>query len=57
MSQGKEEADADRPIALLNELARHIVDRRDMVGIDRMPQAEHIGQDRGAEQDGLFAKR
>jgi hypothetical protein len=37
VSEGKEEADSDGLSALLNELASHVIDRRDMIGIDSMP--------------------
>ena len=56
MAERKEEADADRALALLHELARDVVDRRDMVGVDRVAQAERIGQQRRSEQDRLTAK-
>ncbi len=51
VAERKEEADADRTLALLHELAGDVVDRRDMVGVDRVAQAERIGQQRRAEQD------
>ena len=57
MPEREEEADRDRPLALLHQLARHIVDRGDMVGIDRMAQPEAIGQHRGADQDRLMRER
>ena len=57
MAEREEEADADRPLALLHQLARHVVDRRDMVGIDGVAQTERIGQERGADQHRIIAKR
>ena len=57
MAEREEEADADRPLAFLHQLARHVVDRRDMVGIDGMAQAERIGQEGGADQHRIVAKR
>ncbi len=56
MAEREEEADADRPLALLHQLARHVVDRRDMVGIDGVAQTERIGQESGADQHGIVAK-
>ena len=41
---------ADRALALLHQLARHVVDRRDMVGVERVPQPERIGERRRAQQ-------
>ena len=40
----------NRPLAVLHQLADHIVDRRDMVGVDRVPQSKHIGEECGAQQ-------
>ena len=56
VAERKEEANADRPLALLHELARDIIDRRDMIGVDRMPQAERIGEQRRAQQDRLIVQ-
>src|SRR5271169_5092638 len=50
MPQREEKADRDRPLAVLHKLARYVVDRRDMVGIERVPQAERVSEQRGAEQ-------
>ena len=56
MAERKEEADADRPLALLHQLARDVVDRRDMIGVDRVAQAEGIGEQRRAEQHRLVVQ-
>ena len=56
MTERKEEADANRALALLHELAGDVVDRRDMVGVDRVPQAERIGEQRRSEQDRSIAQ-
>ena len=50
MAERKEQADRNRPLAFLHQLARHVVDRRDVVGIDRVAQAERVGEERGADQ-------
>jgi hypothetical protein len=47
----KEKAHADRPLPLLHQLARHVVNGRDVVRIHRMPQTEGVGQQRRPEQD------
>ena len=57
MAEREEEADADRPLALLHQLARHIVDRRDVVGIDGVAKPERIGQEGGADQHRIIVKR
>ena len=44
MAEREEQADGDRPLALLHEFARGIVDGGDMVGVDRVAQAEGIGE-------------
>ncbi len=56
MAERKEESHADRALALLHELARHIVDRRDMVGVDRVAQAERIGKQGRPEQERPMAQ-
>ena len=56
MTEGEEEADGDGPLALLHQLARDIVDGGDVIGIDRMAQAEAIGQQRRAEKHGMIVK-
>ena len=56
MAQREEQADADRPLALLHELARDVVDRRDMIGVDRVPKAKSVGEQSRAHQDRPIAK-
>ena len=46
----KNSPNSDRAAALLHELARHVVDRRDMVGVERVPEAETVGESRRAEK-------
>ena len=48
MTEREEEADADRPLAVVHQLARDVVDRGDMVGVDRVTEAEHPSQGRRA---------
>ena len=50
MAEREKEADADRPLALLHQLAGDVVDGGDVVGVDRVAQAEAVGQERRAEQ-------
>src|SRR5215813_3481194 len=50
MSEREEQAGGQRLLAVLHELAGDVVDGRDVVGIDRVPQAEAIGQEARAEQ-------
>ena len=57
VAEREEEADRDRPLALLHQLARDIVDRGDVIGIDRVAQAEAIGQQGRAEQNGVVMER
>jgi hypothetical protein len=49
----EKEADRGRAPPFLHQLARHIVDRRDMVGIDRMAQPQPIGEEGSAQQHRL----
>jgi HoxN/HupN/NixA family high-affinity nickel-transporter len=50
VAEREEEPDTDRPLSLLHQLARHIVDGGDMIGIHRMAQPEPVGQKRNAQQ-------
>jgi hypothetical protein len=50
MTEGKQEADGDRALALLHQLARHIIDCGDMIGIDGVAQPKTVGEQRGAQQ-------
>ena len=52
----KKKPTADRPLALLHQLARDIVDRRDVVGVDRVTQTETVGEQRRAEQHRIVAQ-
>ena len=53
----KIEAGRERALALLHQLARHIVDGGDVVGVDRVAQPEAVGQERGAEQHRIVVER
>ena len=57
VAEREEQADGDRPFALLHQLARDIVDGRDVVGIDGVAQAECVGQECGADQHRIVVKR
>jgi hypothetical protein len=52
----KEKADRDRTLTVLHQFARDVVDRGDMVGVDRVAQTEAIGQQAGAEQQRMAVK-
>ena len=39
----EEQPDAERPAAVRHELARRVVDRRDVVGVERVAQPERVG--------------
>lgn len=56
MAQGEEETNSVGSLAFLHVLARKVVDGGDMVGIDRVTQAEPTGQQCRAEQQRLVAK-
>ena len=57
MTEREEQADRDRPLALLHQLARDVVDRRDVVGVHRVAQAERVGEESGADQHRIIAER
>ena len=48
-ARGEPEADAQGPLALAHELARRVVDRRDVVSVERVAQAEGVGRDPQAQ--------
>ena len=50
MTQRKEEADAERPLALLQHESHRVVDRRDVIGIERVAQPEHVGDETEPDQ-------
>ena len=54
MAERKEEADGNGPLALLHQLARDVVDGRDVVGIDGVAKAERVGEECGADQDRII---
>ena len=53
MAEREEEAHGHRPLALGHQLAGDVVDGGDVVGVDRVAQAEAIGQERRAQKDGM----
>ncbi len=57
MPQRKEKADGDRSLSLLHQLARHIVDRCNMVRIDRVTKPKAVRQHRGPNEDWLMDER
>jgi hypothetical protein len=40
VTDGEKETDSNRALTLLHQLAGDVVDRSDVVGINRMPQAK-----------------
>ena len=42
--EGEEEPDAERPLAVVHELARRVVDGRDVVCVERVAQPEGVGR-------------
>src|SRR5271170_3646216 len=50
MPEGKVEPYANGALALLHELAGHVVYRCYVIGIDRMAQSQTIGKQRGTER-------
>ena len=50
VTEREPETDGDRSLALLHQLARDVVDRRDVIRIDAVPHPEDIGQERRREQ-------
>ena len=51
VAEREEEAAADRPLAVGHQLARCVVDRGDVVGVERVAGAERPGRERHAHPD------
>ena len=47
----EEEADAQRPLAFGHQLARGVVDRRDVVGVEGVAHAERVGGHAGPDRE------
>ena len=58
VAEREEEADADAAACpSVHQLARDVVDRRNVVGVDRVAKAEPVGEQRGAEQQRIRVER
>src|ERR1700741_861347 len=57
MTAGKEKSYAKRRFTLLSELSRHIVDRCNVISIDRVPKTKSISQKSGPEEKRFIIER
>jgi hypothetical protein len=57
MPEGKKESDRYRSLTLPYELSGHVVDRRDVVGIDSMPKTEGICEKGGSKEKALYVRK
>src|ERR1017187_8189460 len=57
MPQREHQSHRNRPLALLHQFARDVVDCRDVVRIHRMAQSKAVRQKRGAQQHRIAVKR
>ena len=57
MPDREPESDRNRTLPVLHQLAGHIVDRRNMIGINRVTQAQPPGKHGGAEHQRLCMKQ
>nr|WP_244100357.1 hypothetical protein [Burkholderia ambifaria] len=55
MTERKPESDARRPLAFTEQFARGVVDRRDVVGVKRMPHAQRVRRHAGADAESAGA--
>src|ERR1700722_12576593 len=53
MTETEEEADAQRPLLLVHELARGVVDGRDVIGVEGVTHPERVGEDPRAHTEDL----
>ena len=56
MAEREEQANPHRAAAFLHQFAGHIVDRRDVIGVERVPQAKTIGERGRAEEDRIIVE-
>ena len=56
VAQRKHKADGNRALALLHELARDVVDGRNVVGIHRVAQAKAVGRNAVPSSTGKWRK-
>ena len=47
----EEEPHGDRPLSVLHELPCGVVDRRDVVGVDGVPETEGVGEEGRRQED------
>ena len=57
VAEREEEAHADRLLALLQQLARGVVDGRDVVGVEGVAQPEGVGEAAEPEKGGVARRR
>jgi hypothetical protein len=57
VAEREEESDGDRAPPFLHQLAGDVVDRRDMVGVEGMPQPEAVGEEGRAKKKRIALKR
>src|SRR5580704_10640057 len=57
MPECEEKTDGDRSFSFEHQFAGHIVDRRKMVRIERVPQPEAVSQQCGSDEDRLMGER
>nr|WP_244098975.1 MULTISPECIES: hypothetical protein [Burkholderia] len=55
MTEREPESHARRPLAFTEQFARGVVDRRDVVGVKRMPHAQRVRRHAGADAEGSGA--
>src|ERR1017187_1955413 len=55
MADREEEADRERPLAVADQLAGGVIDRGDVVGVERVPHPQRVGEYAGAHAEHLAA--
>ena len=56
MRKREEKADTERALSFLEQLARRVVDRRDVIGVEGVTQTEGVGE-RSEPGEGRLAAR
>jgi hypothetical protein len=56
VAEREKQANPNRPAAFLHQFAGHVVDRRDVIGVESVPEAKTIGERSRAEEDRIIVE-
>src|SRR5579863_5119322 len=56
MTDGEKEADRDRPLPILHQLAGDVIDGRDVIGVNGVAETEAVDEERDAKRRRAIVK-